>query len=295
MQFVKRIFLFALVNILVMTTFTIVLGILGALGFRIMPGGIAALAVWSLIWGMGGAFISLLLSRQMAKWMMGVKVIDPAQAVGQAGDLVRMVRNLSERAGLTCVPEVGIYESEEVNAFATGPSKNRALVAVSSGLLRRLPPDQLEAVLGHEITHISNGDMVTMTLIQGIVNAFVIFFSRIVAFFIGQQVDSRNRWIVEFVSIIVLQIVFGLLGSIVVNYFSRAREFRADAGSAHIAGASKMIAALRTLAQTHELIDASPDQKSVATLKITDRNGFSRLFSTHPPLEERIAQLQALA
>lgn len=291
MTMFKRIFLFALVNILVITSVSIIYGIL--VGAGVIPPfsqGIVGLAVFSLVWGMAGALISLAMSRQMAKWMMRVQVIDPMTQNLELRKLVGTVHDLARRAGLRVMPEVGIYESPEVNAFATGPSKNRSLVAVSSGLLQRLGTAEVEGVLGHEIAHITNGDMVTMTLIQGVVNAFVIFFSRIIAAVIGSNVEQKNRFIVEYMSIIVLQIVFGMLGMIVVNYFSRVREFRADAGGAHLAGRDRMIGALQALGATKQLIQK--DQKGYAALKISDDSGWTRLFSTHPTLEERIARLQ---
>lgn len=292
MQIAKRIFFFALVNILIMVSVTLFLGLLSALGFHIpyASDNMAGLAILSLVWGMGGSFVSLLLSRQMAKWMMGVKVIDPMTSNPEMARLVSKVHELSRRAGLPKNPEVGIYDSPEVNAFATGPSKSRSLVAVSTGLLQRLDTESVEGVLGHEVAHIANGDMVTMTLVQGVVNAFVIFFSRIIATVIGQNVEENKRFMVEFASIIVLQIVFGLLGSIVVNYFSRWREFRADAGGAHLAGRDRMIRALQSLGNTQQLIEK--DQKGYAALKISDNSGWTRLFATHPRLEERIARLQ---
>lgn len=291
---IKRVFLFAVVNILVIATIQIVYGILVAAG--IIPPlstGIGAIAIYSLIWGVAGSFISLMMSRQMAKWMMGVKIIDPMTHDHELRQLVSRVHDLSRRAGLPEMPEVGIYESPEVNAFATGPSKSRSLVAVSTGLLQRLDTDAVEGVLGHEVAHIANGDMVTMTLIQGVVNAFVIFFSRIIATVIGQNVDRDKRFIVEFASIIVLQIIFGILGSIVVNYFSRRREFRADAGGARLAGRDKMVRALQALQNT--LPTVQKDEKGFATLKISDRGGMLKLFSTHPSLESRIARLQSAA
>ena len=289
MAIAKRIFLFIAVNMLIMLMLNIVLGVLNAMGFRVYGQSYGALMLFSLVWGMGGAFISLLLSKTIAKWSMGVRLVEMTTASAQQRSLVAVVTTLAERAGLPRTPEVGVYDSEEVNAFATGPTKSRALVAVSSGLLNRLSRDQIEAVLGHEITHIANGDMVTMTLLQGIVNAFVIFFSRIVAIFVGNQVEGRNRWMVEFATSIVLQIALGFLGSIVVCYFSRKREFRADAGGARLAGRQKMIDALRALGQTRELV--AVDQQAVASLKIAGRGGMTRLFMTHPPLEERIAAL----
>lgn len=291
MAMLKRVFLFALVNILVLVTVQVIYGMAVAAGL-IPPlgGGMVGLAAFSLIWGMGGAFISLLMSRQMAKWMMKVQVIDPMTQNHEHRKLVGTVHDLARRAGLPKMPEVGIYESPEVNAFATGPSKSKSLVAVSSGLLQRMDQESVEGVLGHEVAHIANGDMVTMTLIQGVVNAFVIFFSRIIATVIGQNVDRDKRFIVEFVSIIVLQIVFGILGSVVVNYFSRWREFRADAGGANLAGRDRMVRALQSLGAVIAPIEK--DHKGFATLKINDKKSWARIFSTHPSLEERIARLQ---
>ena len=291
MAMLKRVFLFALVNILVLVTVQVVYGIAVAAG--IIPpfgSGVAGLAAFSLIWGMAGALISLAMSRQMAKWMMKVQVIDPMTQNAELRKLVGTVHDLARRAGLPKMPEVGIYESPEVNAFATGPSKSRSLVAVSSGLLQRMDTESVEGVLGHEVAHIANGDMVTMTLIQGVVNAFVIFFSRIIATVIGQNVDRDKRFMVEFVSIIALQIAFGMLGAIVVNYFSRAREFRADAGGAHLAGRDRMVRALQSLGAV--AVPIEKDHKGFATLKINDRKAWARVFSTHPSLEERIARLQ---
>ncbi|MEI6781164.1 MAG: M48 family metalloprotease, partial [Verrucomicrobiota bacterium] len=185
MQMTKRVFLLVLVNILVMTTITLVLGLL-RVGQFFPQGRLAGLAVFCLVWGFGGAFISLALSRLMAKWMMGVKVIPPNTSDPTLQELVETVHTLARNAGLPALPEVGIYESEEVNAFATGPTRSRALVAVSTGLLNRMGSREVAGVLGHEVAHIANGDMVTMTLIQGIINAFVMFLSRVLAFVISQ-------------------------------------------------------------------------------------------------------------
>jgi heat shock protein HtpX len=250
---------------------------------------------------MGGALISLMLSRIMAKWMMGVKVIDPNTSDPDLQSLVQIVHNLARSAHLPKMPEVGIYDSPEVNAFATGPTKSRALVAVSSGLLNRMSSDQIEGVLGHEITHVANGDMVTMTLIQGVVNAFVMFLSRVIAFALAQAMrgdrdDRRGMssgvyFLVEFV----LQIIFMILGSIVVAAFSRWREYRADAGGARLAGRDRMVGALEALKRTYELVDPRA-QPAVATLKISSHpRGLFALFATHPPLDDRIARLQKIA
>jgi heat shock protein HtpX len=189
------------------------------------------------------------------------------------------------------MPEVGIYESPEVNAFATGPSKRRSLVAVSTGLLRSMDRREAEAVLAHEVAHIANGDMVTMALLQGVINAFVMFFARVAAFAVRQTLDSRYADIVAFLVLIVLQIGLGILGSIVVAWFSRQREFRADRGSAELNGREGMVAALRRLMQTEERVDTS--HQALATFKINNRPGWMAFFSTHPPLPERIAALEA--
>ena len=293
MAFMKRIFLFMAVNILVVTTLSIVLNILGV-GHYITPYGLdmSALLKFCFVWGMGGAFISLAISRIMAKFAMGVKVIDPATASGEAAWLVQTVHQLAKSAMLPAMPEVGIYQSPELNAFATGPTKSRALVAVSTGLLERMSHDQVEGVLSHEITHISNGDMVTMTLIQGVVNAFVMFLARIIAFAISQNVKEGNRRGVQMMVTFALEIGLSLLGMIVVAAFSRRREFRADAGGAQLAGREKMITALQALQRG---FGTAVDNRgpALATMKISGkRGGFLALLSTHPPLETRIARLQ---
>jgi heat shock protein HtpX len=287
----KRVLLFVVTNLAIVITLSIVLQILGVTGY-VDAGGIntGALMVFCFVWGMGGAFISLLMSRWIAKKAMGVQLIDGRG--GQAEDwLYHTVQRLTQQAQLP-TPEVGIYDSPEVNAFATGASKSRSLVAVSSGLLRNMRREEIEGVLAHEVAHIQNGDMVTMTLIQGVVNAFVIFFARLIAFAVRQATDERYAYILSFVVMIVLQIALGILGSMVVAWFSRAREFRADAGGATLAGRGNMIAALQRLRQTHELVDNT--QASLATLKISGGRSFAMLFATHPPLEERIAALQSL-
>lgn len=289
---VKRIFLFIATNILVLLTISIAWQIISSF-LNLDPavmGMYPVLMVWALVWGMGGAFISLWLSKFMAKLFMRVQIIDPNTTDSNLRTLIEMVHNLSRAARLPKMPEVGIYESPEVNAFATGPSKNNALVAVSTGLLQRMNREQVEGVIGHEIAHVANGDMVTMTLIQGIVNAFVLFFSRIVASIVGSQVESKNRYIVEFALSIVLQIIFGILGALIVNYFSRQREFRADLGSAKTAGREKMISALRALGSTTDLINT--EEKAFSSLKISGRQNWTALLSTHPSLEERIERLQ---
>jgi len=300
-QIAKRVFLLIVVNILVMLTVSIVLGLLGV--GRYMPnGGIAELAVFCLVWGFAGAFISLALSRVMAKWMTGVKVIPPDTSDPELRDLVQMVHGLARAAGLP-LPEVGIYDSDEVNAFATGPSRSRALVAVSSGLLSRMGQREMSGVLGHEITHIANGDMVTMTLIQGVVNSFALFLSRLLAYVVIQAMRSRDDdrggggyWLQYLLSQI-FQVVFMIFGSMVVCWFSRWREFRADAGGARLAGRENMIGALHALQRLYEpeAVAAEAQQaQSFQNLKISGPpGGFLRLFASHPPLEERIARLES--
>jgi heat shock protein HtpX len=287
----KRIILFVLTNVAIMIMLSIVFSLLGFTGYLTADGlNYSALMVFSLIWGFGGAMISLAISRWMAKMAMGVQLVDGRTGQSELDWMYQTVEQLTRKAGLP-MPEVGVYESAEVNAFATGPSKSRSLVAVSSGLLRSMRREEVEGVLAHEISHIQNGDMVTMTLIQGVVNAFSIFFSRVIANIIRQLVDERISGLVFFVATIVFDIVFSLLGMVVVAWFSRAREFRADAGAATLSSRGNMIAALQRLAANKQRVDTS--QPQLATMKIHGvRSGFFALISTHPPLEARIAALQ---
>jgi heat shock protein HtpX len=281
----KRILLFVATNLAIMVTLSVILSVLGINGY----GGLQGQLLFCLIWGMGGSFISLQMSRFIAKQAMGVQLVDGRSGHADADWLYATIRQLTDRAGLP-MPEVGIYDSPEVNAFATGPSKSRSLVAVSSGLLRSMQRDEVEGVLAHEVSHIGNGDMVTMTLIQGVVNAFVMFFARIIANILRSAVDERMSGAVYFMTLIVLQIGLGLLGSVVVCWFSRAREFRADAGAATLAGRGKMIAALQRLQQNTRMIET--DHPALATMKISGTRGWLALLSTHPPLDARIAALQ---
>ncbi|MCB9255435.1 MAG: protease HtpX [Bdellovibrionaceae bacterium] len=298
----KRVFLLIVVNLLVITTLTVVLALFGV-GNYITPYGLdyQSLFAFCAVFGFGGAFISLALSRVMAKMMMGVHVIDPHNPQSALErDLLQTVYRLAQRAGLSTMPEVGIYDSPEVNAFATGPSKSRALVAVSSGLIQSMDSRAVEGVLGHELAHVANGDMVTMTLLQGIINTFVMFFARVAAWGISQALSGdrdRNRGpnpFVHYICVIVFQIAFSLLGAIVVNYFSRTREFRADKGGANVAGKEKMIHALQSLKRGTETV--GDDHPSLATLKISGRaKAAMALFATHPSLDDRIAALQGAA
>lgn len=291
----KRIFLFMMTNILVMVSVSIVLSVLG-IGQYVTAAGLnyGALMGFCLVWGFVGSFISLMLSKFMAKSMMGVEIVDDR---GQYGDLVRKVHFYAKQAGIDKMPEVGVYHSPEVNAFATGPSKNNALVAVSTGLLQQMNSEEVEGVLAHEVAHVANGDMVTMALVQGVVNAFVMFFARIAAFALqnalsGDRDDDRpaNTGWAYHLSVMVFEIAFSFLGMFIVAYFSRIREFRADKGGAQFAGKHKMVAALRKLQQKVQLVDDSQD--SLKTLKIASNKGLMNFLSTHPSLEDRIAALE---
>jgi len=289
----KRIFLFILTNIAIVLTLSVVAALLGV-GSGVGPGGglnLQALAVFCLFWGMGGAFISLQMSRWIAKRATGVQLVDGRTGNSQADWLYETVARLTRQANLP-MPEVGLYESPEVNAFATGPSKSRSLVAVSSGLLRSMRPDEVEGVLAHEVSHIANGDMVTMTLLQGVLNAFVMFLARVIGYALTRSGDSRNNsgGGSYYLIVIVLQIVLGILAGLVVNWFSRYREFRADHGGATLAGRERMIGALRRLQANHELVDTQ--NQALATMKINGGSSWAKMFSTHPPLEERIAALE---
>ena len=289
----KRIFLFLATNIAIVLTLSVVASILGIGNYLGRQGlDISGLAMWCLFWGMGGAFISLQMSRWIAKRATGVQLVNGRTGNSQADWLYQTIERLTQQAGLP-MPEVGIYPSDEVNAFATGPSKKRSLVAVSSGLLRSMRPEEVEGVIAHEVTHIANGDMVTMTLLQGVINAFVMFLARIIAYVVvrgGSDSRSRGSSGLEFLIVIVLQIVLGILGSLVVNWFSRQREFRADAGGAHLAGRPRMIAALQRLKANQELVD--PSHQALATMKINGTRAWAALFASHPPLEVRIAALE---
>jgi len=289
----KRIFLFLVTNLAVMLVMSIVLSVLGVNRYLNQSGlNLGSLMVFSLVVGFAGAFISLLISKPMAKWSTGARVIEqPTNATEQW--LLSTVSGLAARAGIT-TPEVALFEGEP-NAFATGAFKNSALVAVSTGLLEGMTKEEVEAVLGHEIAHISNGDMVTMTLIQGVVNTFVIFLARVVGFIVDKallrnSVNDRPG-IGYMITVFVCEILFGIVASMIVAWFSRQREFRADAGSVQLLGRSQpMIHALARLGG----MEPGNLPKSLAAAGISDKPGFSAWFSTHPPIQERIAALQGL-
>jgi heat shock protein HtpX len=286
----KRIFLFLLTNLAVILTMSVVVTLLGLGGIGVGGYDLGSLAIFCLVWGMGGSFISLQMSRWIAKRATGVHLIDGRSGDSQLDWLHQTVGRLTRQANLP-MPEVGVYESAEVNAFATGPSKSRSLVAVSSGLMRSMRPEEVEGVLAHEVAHIANGDMVTMTLLQGVMNAFVMFFARVIASVVTRSDDERRGGGgMYFLIVMVLQIVLGILASLVTAWFSRYREFRADAGGAHLAGRERMVGALRRLAANHQLVD--PSHQALATMKISGVRGWAAMFSTHPPLEDRIAALQ---
>jgi heat shock protein HtpX len=293
----KRIFLFLVTNLAIVLTLSLILSLLGFNGYGRSSGlgglDLRSLAIFCFVWGMGGAFISLQISRWIAKRSTGMQLVTGSTGNAQADWLYVTVERLTRQANLP-MPEVGIYPSGEINAFATGPSKSRSLVAVSSGLLQSMRQDEVEGVLAHEVTHIANGDMVTMTLLQGVINAFVMFFARIIAIAVtSSRSDGRERnnsygltWLV----VMVLEIVLGILGSLVTAWFSRQREFRADRGGASLAGRDRMLGALRRLAANRELVD--PHHEALATLKINGTRGWMVFFATHPPLEARIAALE---
>ena len=306
MTYLKRFGYFILTGILVSVTVSLVVSVVTHfLHINLYGAGYAGLFILFLIYGMVGSFVSLQLSRWMAKRMYGIELIEPTTTIPSQRKLVDTVYRLARNAGMDTMPEVGFYDSYDVNAFATGPSKSRSLVAVSSGLLATMDDGEIEGVLAHEITHVVNGDMVTLALIQGIISAFAMFLSYIITTaimnaFRGKDDDRRGfgDFMLRQLIYQMVSVVFMLLGSIVVNYFSRAREFRADAGGARYASQDKMTSALLKLQRIHSLPpsplkESGPANDNLATFKISGKSsGISRLFMTHPPLEERIAALQ---
>jgi heat shock protein HtpX len=292
MRAMKRVLLLVLTNLAVILVLSVVTHLLGVDRYLAARGGnIGGLLVAAAIFGFGGAFISLAMSKFMAKRMMGVQVIaNPTSADEQW--LVGTVRSLAQQAGIA-MPEVGVFDSPSPNAFATGARRDHALVAVSTGLLRAMNRQEVEAVLGHEITHVANGDMVTLTLIQGVVNTFVIFLSRLIGSIVDRSVSRSNDdrpGMAYFVTSMVCQLVLGLIATMIVMWFSRRREFRADAGGARLAGRSSMIAALERLKAAHD--GALPSQMRAFGISGGGEGALRMLFSSHPPLEQRIAALQ---
>jgi heat shock protein HtpX len=290
----KRILLFIATNLAVLLVLTIVARVFGIDTWLAQHGeNFGGVLVWAALFGFGGALISLLLSKSQAKMFMGVQVIGQSPAPAEQW-LLSVVEQHARRLGVG-MPEVGIFQSPVPNAFATGASRNSALVAVSTGLLQRMNREEIEAVLGHEMSHVANGDMVTLTLIQGVVNTFVLFLANVVGQIIDRAVfrSDSGRGFASFLTFYVLQIAFGLLATPIVMWFSRYREFRADRGGAQLAGRDNMIAALEDLKRGHEPLPAP----QFAAFGIADGSGsgwLRRLFMSHPPLDERIAALRAL-
>ena len=288
----KRVLLFLATNLAVMLVLSIVLSVLSS-WLGINRQGMGGLLLMAAVFGFGGSFISLLISKWIAKRSYGVQVIEQPRSEMEHW-LLSTVTRQAQQAGIG-MPEVGIYDSPEMNAFATGANRNNALVAVSSGLLYSMSRDEAEAVLAHEVSHIANGDMVTLTLIQGVVNTFVIFFARVVAGLISNFLRSDDEEqgaglsvLAYMATVFVLEMIFGILASVIVMWFSRQREFRADAGSARLVGSNKMIAALERLRQGHE-----PQlEGSMMAFGINGKRSISELFMSHPPLEQRIEALR---
>jgi heat shock protein HtpX len=290
----KRILLFVATNVAILLVLSVTLRLLGV--DRILDAqGVGLdfnkLLILSAVMGFGGSLISLFMSKFIAKRSMGVRVIEQPSNANEAW-LVETVRKQAEAAGIG-MPEVGIFDAPDMNAFATGANRNNALVAVSSGLLRGMSQREAEAVLAHEVSHVANGDMVTLTLIQGVVNTFVVFLSRVIGYTVDRVVfkTERGHGPAFLITTIVAQLVLGVLASMIVMWFSRLREFRADAGGANLAGRENMIGALERLRHAH----ATPLPESMQAFGISTEKptgGFKRLFMTHPPLEERIAALR---
>ncbi len=291
----KRIILFLATNLAIVLVLSVTMRLLGVEPYLNESGlNLGSLLIFAAVMGMGGSFISLAISKWSAKRMVGARVIETPETPGEIW-LVDTVRRQAQIAGIG-MPEVAIFDSPEPNAFATGMSKNSALVAVSTGLLQNMRKEEVEAVLGHEVSHVANGDMVTMALIQGVVNTFVMFFSRVIGYLVDKIVFKTERGTgpAFFVTMIIAEMVLGILASIIVMWFSRQREFRADSGGAALAGRGAMIAALERLKSRHE---PAPLPEKMAAFGISGGvgSGLKRLFMTHPPLEERIEALRQAA
>jgi heat shock protein HtpX len=289
----KRIFLFIVTNLAVLALLTAVIFIIEQVfGVRLGQGGLGGLLVFAAVFGFGGALISLALSKWTAKRMMGVRLIGPPESDLERW-LVATVQRLADQVHIG-MPEVGIFDADDMNAFATGARRNAALVAVSTGLLRGMSRAQVEAVLGHEISHVANGDMVTLALLQGVLNTFVIFLARIIGGIVDRALlknDREESGIGFFLTTMVAQIVLGILASMIVSWYSRRREFRADRGGANLAGTGSMIDALQALKRSQG--EPMPPQMQAFGINTGSGGGFMRLFMTHPPLDERIAALQS--
>lgn len=289
----KRIVLFLATNLAIVLVLSVTMRLLGVEPYLTANGlNLTSLLIFAAVMGFGGSLISLAISKWMAKKSMGVRVIETPSSSTELW-LVDTVKRFADDAGIG-MPEVGIFDSPEVNAFATGANKNNALVAVSSGLLRAMSREEAEAVIGHEIAHVANGDMVTLALIQGVVNTFVMFLSRIIGHTVDRVVfkNENGHGPAFFVTMIVAELVLGVLASIIVMWFSRQREFRADRGGASLAGKGAMIAALQRLQMAHS--GPLPEKMAAFGIAGGSPQGWKRLFMTHPPLEERIAALRAI-
>jgi heat shock protein HtpX len=291
-----RIMMFLATNVAILVVISVMFQLFGIEGLLDENGvdlNLQALLLMSAVIGFGGSFISLLISKWMAKRSMGVQLVDPQQP---RNDAERWLYSTVQRQAQTAnigMPEVGVFESPDPNAFATGASKNNALVAVSTGLLQNMKKEEVEAVLAHEVSHVANGDMITMALIQGVVNTFVVFLSRLVGFFVDRVIlkNQRGLGIGYFVSSIVAQIVLGILATTIVMWFSRRREFRADAGGAYLAGRGNMVGALKAL-QRGAMEPDLPEQMTAFGIH-GGKGGLKALFRSHPPLEDRIAALES--
>jgi heat shock protein HtpX len=289
----KRIFLFLATNFAIVLVLSVTMRLLGVEPYLTANGlNLTSLLIFAAVMGFGGSLISLAISKWMAKKSMGVRVIESPSSSTELW-LVDTVKKYAADAGIG-MPEVGIFDSPEVNAFATGANKNNALVAVSSGLLQTMTREEAEAVIGHEIAHVANGDMVTLALIQGVVNTFVMFLSRVIGHTVDRVVfkNENGHGPAFFVTMIVAELILGVLASIIVMWFSRQREFRADRGGASLAGKGAMIAALQRLQMAHS--GPLPEKMAAFGIAGGSPQGWKRLFMTHPPLEERIAALRAI-
>ena len=288
----KRIFLLVTTNIAIMVVLSIVVSVFGLDRYLTRNGlDLQALLAFSAVLGFGGAFISLLISKWMAKAAMGVRVINEPRNETEHW-LLNTVRSQAQTAGIG-MPEVGVFDSPDPNAFATGASKNHALVAVSTGLLNNMRRDEVEAVLGHEVSHVANGDMVTLTLIQGVMNTFVYFLARVIGFVVDRVIlkNERGAGIGYMFTVIAAQVVLGILAGMIVAWFSRRREFRADAGGARLAGTASMVGALEALKRAVQSPTALPEKMQAFGIRSGPTAGWQQLFMSHPPLEERIAAL----
>ena len=299
MTWFKRITFFAMVNLGIILMLSLITNALGIQPYLDGAGiNYSSLMIFCLVWGTGGAFISLWISKWMAKRVYGVQVLDRNHP--ELGWLVETVHDLARRARLSKMPEVGVYESNDMNAFATGPSKDNSLVAVSTGLIYKMRRNEIEGVLGHEVAHIANGDMVTMTLLQGVMNAFVMFAARVVAYlidnFLRNDREGGGLGVLGYMmTVFVFEMIFGLFGQMVTSYFSRHREFRADKGGARYASRENMINALQALQRDYGAVAQKQEEKAMSMLQISSKNRFIQLLSSHPPLETRIAALQRFA